>query len=87
MEILNGLEMPLITAFCMILGFILKKWIHDEKDKFIPTILVLIGAILGCILNQKITIEGIVGGAFSALSSTGTHQLFKQLLSKKEDDK
>lgn len=87
MEILNGLEMPLITAFCMILGFILKKWIHDEKDRFIPTILVVVGAILGCIISRKITIDCIVGGAFSALSGTGTHQLFKQLLSKKEEDK
>lgn len=67
----------------MIVGFILKKWIHDEKDRFIPTFLVIIGAILACIINQKLTIEGLVSGAFSALSSTGTHQLFKQLLSGK----
>lgn len=83
MEFIKGLEMPLITAFCMILGFILKKWVHDEKDRFIPTILVIIGAILACIINQGFTVESLVAGAFSALSSTGTHQLFKQLLSGK----
>ena len=38
-------------------------------------------------MGRKITIDCIVGGAFSALSGTGTHQLFKQLLSKKEEDK
>ena len=57
MELFKGLEMPLITAFCMILGFILKKWIPDKKDRFIPTALVVIGAILGCVLTKKITIE------------------------------
>ena len=83
MEFIKGLEMPLITAFCMILGFILKKWVHDEKDRFIPTILVIIGATLACIINQKFTVESLVAGAFSARSSTGTHQLFKHLISGK----
>ena len=79
---LEQLYMPLVCAFCLISGFILKKWIKDQNDKFIPTILTLAGAVLGCIINSGITLENIVQGAFSGLASTGMHQLLKQLLNK-----
>ncbi len=75
----NGAFIPLVTAFCLILGFILKKWISDGKDRFIPTILTVVGAVLGCIVNAGFTVENIVFGAFSGLASTGLHQAFKQL--------
>jgi len=79
---LEQVYMPLVCAFCLILGFILKKWIKDQNDKFIPTILTIVGAVLGCIINSGITIENIVQGAFSGLASTGMHQILKQLLNK-----
>lgn len=78
----EGMYMPLVVAFCLILGYILKKWIKDDGDKYIPTILTVIGAILGCVINSNISVESIVWGAFSGLASTGMHQVFKQLFKK-----
>lgn len=78
----DGIVMPLVSAFCLILGFILKKWIKDKNNKYIPTILTLVGAILGCIINSGISVENIVQGAFSGLASTGLHQAFKQMIRK-----
>ena len=82
MSFFNNICIPLVCAFCLILGFILKKWIPDKNNKYIPTILAFTGAILGCIIHSGITIENIVQGAFSGLASTGMHQLFKQFLDK-----
>lgn len=82
MSFFNNICIPLVCAFCLISGFILKKWISDRNNKYIPTILTITGAILGCIINSGITIENIVQGAFSGLASTGMHQLFKQFLDK-----
>ena len=82
MSFFNNICIPLACAFCLILGFILIKWIPDKNNKYIPTILAFTGAILGCIINSGITIENIVQGAFSGLASTGMHQLFKQFIDK-----
>lgn len=82
----EGLGMPLVCAFCLILGFILKKWIKDDGNKYIPTILTLVGAVLGCIINSGISVENIVHGAFSGLASTGLHQAFKQMITKNQKD-
>lgn len=79
----ENIYIPAVCAFCLIFGFILKKWIKDKNNRFIPTILTLTGAILGCIVNYGITTENIIGGAFSALASTGMHQAFKQIIEKK----
>lgn len=82
MEFLSGMCIPIVAAFCLILGFILKKWIKDTGDKYIPTILALVGAVLGCVIQSGISVEYIVQGAFSGLASTGIHQLFKQVSKK-----
>lgn len=81
-EFFDGMYIPVVTAFCLILGFILKKWVKDTGDKYIPTVLAIVGAVLGCALHSRISVECIVRGAFSGLASTGAHQAFKQILQK-----
>ncbi len=81
----DGMYLPIVCAFCLILGFILKKWIKDRNNKYIPTVLTLVGAILGCVIKTEISVENIVYGAFSGLASTGMHQVFKQFLNDKND--
>ena len=49
------------------------------SDKYIPTIVAILGAILGG-LTLGWTLQSIVAGAVSGLASTGLHQLFKQLI-------
>lgn len=80
MSIFTTMLIPIATAACLILGFILKKWVNDVDNKYIPTILAAVGAVLACVINNDVTVELIVSGAFSGLASTGLHQMFKQLI-------
>ena len=41
--------MPLVLAFCLIVGYILKHWVKDVDNKLIPTILAILGAICACL--------------------------------------
>ena len=72
---------PIITIGCLCIGFVLKKWMPAD-DKWIPTVLLVLGAISGAILFG-FDYEGIVKGMLSGLASVGLHQAFHQFL--KED--
>lgn len=67
---------PIITIGCMCVGFVMKKWIPTD-DKWIPTVLLVLGAISGAILFG-FEYEGIVKGMLSGLASVGLHQVFYQ---------
>lgn len=77
-EFLDGLIMPIITACCLCVGYVMKKWLPTD-DKWIPTTLLLLGALSGLILFGA-NYEGIVKGMVSGLASVGLHQAFKQHL-------
>lgn len=77
---------PLVVAACLVVGYIIKKWIADVDNKFIPTILAVLGAVLGCVVTKDISVSSIVGGAFSGLASTGLHQMFTQLIENKNNN-
>lgn len=72
---------PIITVGCLCVGFVLKKWMPAD-DKWIPTVLLVLGAVSGAILFG-FDYEGIVKGMLSGLASVGLHQAFHQFL--KED--
>ena len=76
---IKELYVPIIIVACLVVGFIVKKWIKDVDNKWIPTIVAILGAILGIVINGK-GIGSVVAGAVSGLASTGFHQLFKQLI-------
>ena len=69
---------PIIAIGCLCVGFVLKKWMPAD-DKYIPTILLVIGAISGAILFG-LSYEGIVKGMLSGLASVGLHQAFHQFI-------
>lgn len=69
---------PIITVGCLCIGFVLKKWMPAD-DKWIPTVLCLLGAISGAILFG-FDYEGIVKGMLSGLASVGLHQAFHQFI-------
>lgn len=75
-EFVDGMIMPIITAACLCIGFVMKKWMPTD-DKWIPTVLLFVGAISGLILFG-VDYEGIVKGMVSGLASVGLHQVFKQ---------
>lgn len=70
---------PIVIMACLVIGYILKAWMPTD-NKWIPTILTIVGAVLGCIATKDITLTAIVEGAISGLASTGLHQAFKQLI-------
>lgn len=69
---------PVIMIGCLCVGFVMKKWLPTD-DKWIPTVLLILGALSGLILFG-FDYEGIVKGMLSGLASVGVHQLFKQQL-------
>ena len=69
---------PIIAIGCLCVGFVLKKWMPAD-DKYIPTILLVIGAISGAILFG-LSYEGVVKGMLSGLASVGLHQAFHQFI-------
>ena len=77
-DIIDEMIMPIITAACLCIGFVMKKWMPTD-DKWIPTVLLVIGAISGLILFG-VDYEGIVKGMVSGLAAVGLHQVFKQHL-------
>lgn len=79
---------PIVLVACLIVGYCIKhiKWLDSVSNQYIPTILSVLGAILGCIANGSITLENIVYGALSGLASTGLHQAFVRFIEKKEDE-
>ena len=77
-DFIDGMIMPIITAECLCIGFVMKKWMPTD-DKWIPTVLLILGALSGLILFG-FDYEGIVKGMVSGLAAVGLHQVFKQHL-------
>lgn len=81
--------MPIVLIACLICGYILKHWIRDMDNKWIPTILTILGGTLACVTKWDIDLTLVVSGALTGLASTGMHQMFKQMIeaSKNDDEK
>lgn len=77
-NVINEMIVPIIVIFSLILGYVLKKWAPAD-NKYIPTILIVVGGILGGFISGW-NVESITAGMLSALASTGLHQLFYQYL-------
>lgn len=71
-----------IVGICLITGYIAKKWVKDLDNKYIPTMVALLGVALNIWIVGGVSPEVILAGAFSGLASTGLHQAFKQIIDK-----
>lgn len=83
-NIFNDYFSILIVVICLIVGFILKKWIKDVDNKWIPTICALLGVAISVWVGDSFTAETIAIGLVSGLASTGLHQLVSQILLKED---
>ena len=77
-EFIDVLIIPIITVCCLCVGYVLKHWMPTD-NRWIPTILLALGAVSGLILFG-LDYEGIVKGMVSGLASVGLHQAFYQHL-------
>lgn len=85
MEFLNEFMIPVVIGLCLCTGYVIKKWVKDVDNKYIPTIVTILGIILSVWINNWVfTPEVILGGMISGLASTGLHQLFKSYIEKNE---
>lgn len=81
MEFLNEFMMPVVIGICLCTGYIVKQWVEDIDNKYIPAICAILGMILAAWLSDwTITPQIALSGMVSGLASTGLHQLFKQFL-------
>ena len=82
-EFLADYVMPVIVGLCLLFGFVVKKWIKDVDNKWIPTLCCVLGIALAIVNDWgAISLSTILAGGFSGLASTGLHQAFTQLISK-----
>lgn len=84
-EFLGQLYVPIVMAICLLVGYIMKHWIKDVDNKIIPTVLAVLGAVLACVNEWKITLDLVAAGAITGLSATGFHQMFKEWVEKRNE--
>lgn len=73
-----------VVVACLIVGYIIKTSLNFIPNKYIPTILALLGAVLNPIVSG-LSVETIVYGALMGLASTGMHQAFTRFIENRED--
>lgn len=75
---------PIVLIACLVVGYCIKhiSWLAAVSNEYIPTILAVLGAVLGCAAVGSVSLENIVYGAVTGLASTGLHQAFSQLINK-----
>lgn len=81
---LTDYYVPVVVAACLIVGYVIKKSLDFIPNKYIPLILAILGAVVGCMANNAINLNTVVYGAFSGLASTGLHQTFTKIIERKE---
>ena len=64
---------------CLVVGYIIKKSLDFIPNKYIPTILAVLGACLNSVAKGP-SLETIVYGALMGLASTGMHQAFTRFV-------
>lgn len=82
---LSDFVVVLVLGICLCVGYILKHLVTTDKiNRWIPLIMGLLGVALNVWIQATFTPAVLLGGLFSGLASTGLHQVFHQLINKKE---
>ena len=81
---LQEFMVPVIVGICLCVGYVVKKWVADVNNKFIPTICAVLGIILAAWMNRGVDASILLQGMFSGLAATGLHQMFKQIIEKED---
>lgn len=77
---LNEYLVLVVFGICLCVGYVIKHTFTGVDNKFIPLIMAILGVILNIWLSGfTFSPEILLGGLFSGLASTGSHQMLKQL--------
>lgn len=72
-----------VMIACLVVGYIIKTSFDKIPNKYIPTILAVIGAVLNAVVSGA-SVESVVYGALMGLASTGLHQAFTRFVEGEE---
>lgn len=74
-----------ILGICLCVGYAIKHWIPSDKvNKYIPTIMAVLGVILAIWSYGAFTPDILLIGLISGLASTGLYEAFRNLIEKEE---
>lgn len=73
-----------VVVACLVVGYIIKTSFDKVPNKYIPTILAVLGAILNATVSG-VSVETVVYGALMGLASTGLHQAFTRFIENKTE--
>lgn len=84
---ITEMYVPVVMAACLVIGYCIKhiSWLDRVSNQYIPAILVIVGAVLACINMGNISLNSVVAGAVTGLSSTGLHEMFSSLIDRKNN--
>lgn len=85
LEFIVNMYIPIVMVICLCVGFVLKRFMPTD-NKYIPLILLILGAVIACIYHGDISVDHIAAGMVTGLASVGLHQVFAQLIGDKEDE-
>ena len=76
---------PSIVIICLCVGYIIKNLVPAENvNRFIPLIVAVLGVVCAIIAamtaGQTVTLETVVTGLMSGLTSTGMYEAFKNII-------
>lgn len=80
----DGFVVVVLLA-CLVVGYLIKTSFNFIPNKYIPTILAVLGAVLNAVVSG-VSVEAIVYGALMGLASTGLHQAFKQFIENTKEE-
>lgn len=84
-QVTNYFVLVVLVA-CLVVGYILKTSFTSFPNKYIPTVLALIGMALN-LAASGLSIESAVYGAVMGLASTGLHQAFTRFIEGQTEEK
>lgn len=73
----------IILGICLCTGFVIKKSLDFIPNKYIPSIMFVLGTTIAVVTNLNNIDAGIIlMGMFSGLASTGLYEAFRNLINK-----
>lgn len=85
LTIFNETFVAVVMIACLILGYLIKTTFDFVPNKYIPTILAIVGACINVAVSG-ISIDSVVYGALMGLASTGFYEMFRNFIEGRKGD-
>lgn len=75
-----------VLVACLVVGYIIKTSFSQIPNKYIPTILAVLGGVLNPVVGG-LSVETVIYGMVMGLASTGLHQAFTRFIENTTESK